>query len=411
MKPNLLIWSDFFLTGTGFGTVSRYVINALLPHYNIDQLAINYNGEFFDKEKYPVQVSPAKLLDPQDPFGNQMFVNAVQSGKYDYVWIMNDTYVAERVGKSLQDIFAVMAKNGRRIPKVIYYYPIDSQVPPTAHSMLKAADSLVAYSQFGKAETIRALPELSEKLKVITHGVDTKKFFRIPEADRIVARMQLVGVNDPNTFVWMSCNRNSLRKDIAKTILAFSEFKKLVPNSKMYIHTAIRDRDMDLSVPMSSLGLSYTDVIFPRNYAAHQPFPIEVLNTIYNCGDAFITNSLGEGWGLTHLDAAAVKMPIVAPDNTVFTEQLAGRGYLYDCKEQVYIDNQGYRKVGRLDDIVATMMKCYEETTSKKNAEVVDKAFQYAKSIDWNNIGAQWVDHFKALSKTSPVKKVTGTKI
>lgn len=403
MKQKLLCWCDSPTAGTGFGTVSKYVLKALSSIFDIDVLAINYTGDFVDKEKLPYQLVPAKLNNPQDPYGNQMFVNSMLTGKYDFVWIMNDTFVVHKLGKEINKVLDQLREGKLKVPTIVYYFPVDCKVLANATGMLEAADHVVAYCQFGKDEALKTMPSLQDKLSVITHGVDKSSFRKINPIERKAARQQLFKVIDDNTFIWINANRNSGRKDIARTILAFSEFKKSVPNSRLYLHTAIKDTTIDLSTAVQDLNLSLRDdVIFPGNgYGAHRPFPIEVLNAFYNSCDAFITTTLGEGWGLTHLDAATIEMPIVAPNNTCFPEQLdnGNRGYLYPCKERVWVDNSGYRPFGSLDDIVNTMHQCYEETISKRNLNKISAARQYIDTITWDKIGIQWVDLFKKLQQ------------
>lgn len=407
MKKNVLAWSDCVLAGTGFGVVSKYVLRALhlSGEYEIDQLAINYNGEFFDRNQYPYQIVPARLQDPKDPYGNQMFINSLVTGKYDYVWIINDTFVVENIAKQLPQILQQMRQKGRKIPKIIYYCPIDLKVLDHSSSMLQVADHVVAYCEFGKQEILKALPEIKNKLSVITHGTDPTTFIRLPDEERRRLRQQLLNVNNDDTFVWINVNRNSPRKDIPRTILAFKKFRELVPNSKLYLHTAPRDTSIDLLACVKDLGLSTkTDVIFPAHYAAHKPFPVEVLNMFYNCADGFITTTLGEGWGLTHLDAALLNIPIVCPDNTVFPEQMdnGNRGYIYPCKDVIWIDNSGFRPVGRVEDIVATMKQCYDDVKSGAAKTKLEAAHKYALSIHWDKIGKQWVELFKKVEQQKP---------
>jgi hypothetical protein len=80
------------------------VINALnaTNQYEIHQLAINYHGQFFDRKEVPWQLSPAKLADPNDPYGNKMFLRAIYENDYDYIWILNDTFVVHGVAKELE---------------------------------------------------------------------------------------------------------------------------------------------------------------------------------------------------------------------------------------------------------------------------------------------------------------------
>lgn len=408
MKKNVLAYSDFFLTGTGFGVVSKYVLRALSRSglFEIDQLAINYNGEFFDREQHPYQVTPAKLLDPKDPYGARMFLNAIETGKYDYVWVMNDTFVVEVVARQLPTLFAEMKMKNLKIPKIVYYCPIDLKVLPQATSMLRIADHVVAYCQFGKEEILKALPEIENKLSVITHGTDSTAFTRLSDPERKELRKKLLHVDSDETFVWMNVARNSPRKDLPRTILAFKEFRKLVPDSKLYLHTAPRDTTIDLLQCVEDLGFSIKDdVIFPANYAAHKPFPIEVLNMFYNCADGFINTTLGEGWGIVCPDAMLIDLPLVTPNNTVYPEQTDNgkRAWLYECKDKVWIDNSGYRPVGRIEDIVDQMHQCYQDIKTGKHLEKTEPARTWAKSISWERIGEQWVKLFKSLDTKTKV--------
>lgn len=405
----VLFYSDWFLAGTGFGVVSKYVMNALQQtgKYEIDQLAINYDGQFFDRHKFPYQVSPARLKNPKDPYGTTAFLESYANGNYDYVWIMNDSFVVESFAQRLPEVQERMRQAGKSIPKLVYYLPIDAHLLPEHASLARFADKVVAYTEFGKQEILKTLPEIEGKLSVINHGTDPMVFMPVPEQTRRELRAKLLRIEDPDTFLWFTLNRNSRRKDLAKSILAFSEFKKLVPNSKFYLHTAIKDTDLNLEIAARDAGLSKEDILFPANYSAKKPVPVEVLNMLYNCGNAFLTNNLGEGWGLSDPDAMLVKMPVVGPNTTVYPERLdeGNRGYMFECKEPVYIDNSGFRYTPRLDDLVAKMLECYEEVKSGAASEKVERAYQYALSINWNVIGEQWVELFSKLEQDSPSPK------
>ena len=409
------MWSDFFgpSVGTGFGTVSRHIAKIFKDIYEIDQLAINYNGEFFDNKEWPIQVSPAKLLDPKDPYGTASFLQTVSTGKYDYVWIMNDTFVVTKTGKQLQEVLDNLAKQNKKVPVIIYYFPIDCVLAPGAEGMLETADICVAYTEFARKEVLKRVPHIAHKLVVIPHGSNQADFRRLPFQERAMLRDQLLRVKDPDTFVWMNCNRNSIRKDIAKTMYVFSEFKKKIPDSKLYLHTAIRDTNMDLTVPLRELGLKpIEDVIFPSKYQAHRPLNIEVLNGFYNAADAFITTALGGGFELTTIEAACVGLPIIAPSYTCFPEQFEGRAWLYPCKEKIYIDQQGFRQMGRSEDILEQMFKLYEDVKSNNHLEKVRAASQYVESISWNRIAELWKDLFrKAESLTPTIRKIEAVKI
>lgn len=409
-KQKVLVWSDCVLATTGFGTVSRHILKALYEsgRYEIDQLAINYFGDFYDKNEIPYTLVPAKLNDPNDPYGNQMFVNSLLNKDYDIVFIINDTFVTDSVARHIQEIKDTKRKKGQKIFKLIYYYPVDCKLLPNMSTMIKIADRSVAYTNFAKESSERVGISPTD---VIYHGTDIKSFSPIPKEQRRLLRKRLLNVDDDDKFILINVNRNSMRKDIARTIYAFSEFRKQVPNSLLYIHAKILDGvsnyQIDLKVPIDELGLDITkDVIFPTRFHAAKGFPIQILNQFYNCADAFLTTHLGEGFGLTITEAMACGIPVIAPDNTTSPEILGkDRGYTYPCKEIVYIDNSGYRPVGRMEDILAQMKYCYSDWKMEKKdlglkeregrrQKIIQRALDFVYENSWDNICKQWIKLF-----------------
>lgn len=403
-KKKVLVWSDYVGVGTGFGVVSKYVLKALheTGEYEISQFAINYHGEFFDQNEYPYQVVPAILKNASDPYGQQAFIDTVGTGKFDYIWIMNDAFVVEKVGNKLPELFSKLEAAGRKVPTVIYYYPVDCTVLEEGSAMMKAADVLVAYTEFGKRETLRVLPDAEDRINIIPHGTDSSIMYRLSDKERINLRYQFFKVT-PDTFIWMNVNRNSPRKDLPRTMMAFKEFKKQVPNSRLYLHTVRDDMGGNMNIALRELGLSdKTDVIFPDpRYGPQNPLPANVLNMFYNAGDAFMTTTLGEGWGLTHLDAMVQGMPVLCPNNTVFPEQLddGKRGYMYECNNQCWVDSSGFRQQGLVSDITDQMMHVYRQVKSGESKPITDAAAEYAKGISWDNVGKMWVDLFKKAKR------------
>jgi len=398
-KKKVLCWSDSPTAGTGFGVVSKHVIGALhaTGKYDIHQLAINFHGDFVDKEEVPWQMRPAKIADPvNDPHGVKMFAQALQKNQYDMVWILNDLFITHRVASFITQLREQCVMKNIKPPKFVYYYPVDCHVPGDASDMLDSVDMAVCYTAHGKIETIKAKPHLRTKVREIPHGVDSTAFQ--PMGDESIAAWKKQYLNvDPDTFVVVAINRNSTRKQFPYSILAFKEFRKIVPNSIMYCHTSIVDQGSDLRKVLADLGLNpATDVVFPGRYSPSQPAPTYILNQFYNCGDVFLTTHLGEGWGLTVTEAMAAGVPVVAPNNTCMPQQLGSeseRGYMYDCKDKLWIDSSGFRPKGLIPDIVEQLLKVYNAGPKKKNP-VVQQARNWAVEHDWQIVTKQWVDLF-----------------
>jgi len=391
-KKKLLAWADSAAAGTGFGIVSKHVLGALhaTGEWDIHHLAINAQGDFVAEEKVPWKMVPAKLLDQSDPHGMKMFGRSLVKADYDAVWICNDLYVTKEVIEMVKDI---KSKKREKFPHFVYYYPVDCHAPSDGSMMVDFAETPVCYTDHGRVETLLTLPHVEHKLHQIPHGVNSAVFHPLPAEDVINYRRQYMGAGE-DTFVVVNVNRNSTRKQVQYAILAFKEFKKKVPNSIMYLHTAVRDQGGDLIKAIEDAGLSTKhDIIFPMNYSPGNPVSEEMLNRLYNCGDCFLTTHLGEGWGLTITEAMAAGVPVVAPDNTSMPQQLGGdseRGYIYPCK-----------------DLVGAMMQAFQDGPKRENPKV-QAARKWAVQHDWKEVTKAWVELF---SKLKPRKVTAGTEM
>lgn len=409
-KLKVLAWSDCVFAPTGFGTVSRHVLAALhaTGKYQIDQLAINYHGDFFDTAKYPYQISPAKLLDRSDPFGKVQLIRSLQRGDYDLLWVLNDPHIVSSVVPELEKLKKEKAARGAPVFKLIYYYPVDCTITPQASQMIGFADAAVTYTHWAKEQTLKRMPELITPPRVIYHGTDPQNFFPVGAATRSAVRAKYFRLPDPDTFLLINVNRNMARKDIPRTLLAYAEFRKHVPNCMLYLHTAMRDDDIDLLQCCRWLDLRVpSDVLFPVASSLSAGIPIQELNKLYNAADAFLTTTLGEGWGLTLTEAMATGAPVIAPNNSSIPEILGGdhnRGYVYSCNELIWVDNAGYRPVGSLQDILDKITECYMQRNASEQREIGSRAMQFVKDHSWDGICTQWVELVDEVLHQTPVK-------
>jgi glycosyltransferase involved in cell wall biosynthesis len=357
-----------------------------------------------DSDKFPWQIQAAKLMEPSDAHGNKMFLRAVDTGEYDIVWILNDMYVTTRVAEDLHKIILHKKKKGLKVPTIIYYYPVDCQVVPEGGAMLKVADINVAYTEHGARMTRLSMPEVAQNLKEIPHGVDSSIFKPISKEKALKYRKEALGA-DEDTFVIANVNRNTTRKQIPYSLLAFKEFRKTVPNSVYYIHAAFHDQGGDLLLAARDLGFELSkDVIFPVNYGPGNGVSDYDLNCLYNSADMFLSTHLGEGWGLTISEAMAAGTPVIVPNNTCMP-QLVGedgdRGYLYPCKDTIWVDNSGFREKGMVADIVDKMLTFYENGSKydegSVNFEISRRAREWAVEHDWNEVVKNWIRLFDTV--------------
>jgi len=402
MKRKVLCWSDSAIAGTGFGIVSKHVVGALHATglYDIHHLAINFHGSFIDRNVVPWLMQPAKLMDPRDPHGMKMFIKTLYEQPYDIVWVCNDLYVTDAVADELVKFKNECKKKGHKPPTFIYYYPVDCNVPTEASRFLRAVDIPVCYTKHGKERTLHTFPDLEKVLLEIPHGVDSAIYTPRSKEKNDEVRKTFLGVEE-GTPVIINVNRNSTRKQLPYSFLAFKKFKERFPTAKMYLHSAVTDQGGDMLKAIGSLGLSKSeDIIYPVGYNPAQPISSKKLNMLYNMADVFLTTHLGEGWGLTVTEAMAAGVPVVAPRNTSMPQQLgedSERGYMYECKDQIWIDNSGYRPKGLLPEIVEQMTKAFMAGPKYGN-EKARLARSWAIQHDWRAVTKAWVDLFARVT-------------
>lgn len=376
-KKKLLVLSDAAFLSTGFGIVADNIIRGVSDMFDVLQIGINYNGEPYDSSKYPWQILPARTAKyPGDVYGYNQFFQALIDIKPDFILIINDIFTCnesfvEELRKIKHEYY-----NGF---KLIYYYPVDCALQKQWLGILELADCAVAYSYFAKnkSEEIGFSPH-----KVIYHGVDTTNFFQVSPQVKQELRKMYFRIEDDDTFIWLNVNRNGLRKDLARTIMAFAEFKKNTHNNSiLYLHTKVKDGqfngglDLDLSIAIRDCGLTISkDVFFPSaqvpgtEYNVVKGIPVDKLNHLYNCADGFITTTLGEGCGLC-----------LKGDTVVYTD--TSPTYLKDINIGDYVigeDGEKYKVLNKSNRTVKDVFKIkslYNEdiTTSIEHKFLISK--------------------------------------
>lgn len=351
-KIKILGFCDSPSCATGFGSVSRNIFEALYRtgRYEIDIFGINYFG---DPHTFPYRIWPAGVNNDKDPYGRQKFVTFARQADFDILFLLQDSFILNFLPILLPHL---KSKRGDTF-KSILYFPVDSVLKEQWAENISGADRLVAYSEFGKREALKVMSD-REDMIVIPHGVNTGDFYPLTMQQKESFRREYFK-SEADKFIITNLNRNQQRKDIPRTIQAFKEFRKHVPNSVLYLHMAMKDQGWDLPAVCEQMGLSTSrDVIFPKNFGPSQGYPREVVNALYNASDVVVSTAYGEGFGLC-----------VHPQTHVYTEK--GIKEIKDISvfDKVLSSNGVYNKVE------ATMSKehsgdLYEITTWMSNIPI-----------------------------------------
>ena len=416
-KIRVLAYCDSPTCATGFGTVSRNIFEALhkTGRYEIDILGINFWG---DPHSFPYRIWPTGINNDRDPYGRKKVMSMIPNMEFDILFLLQDSFILD----FMPTIIPRLQGAGKKF-KSICYYPIDGRPKVDWIKNINFADYPVAYTQYGADQSKDVYPECKD-LEIIPHGVNINDFKVLPEEDVMNFKKMYFGKH-ADKFIVTNVNRNQHRKDIPRTIAAFKEFRKKVPNSLLYLHMAPQDQGWNLLEVIKAFGLTGEDVIFPANFGPNQGYPREIVNMLYNASDLVISSALGEGWGLAWVEAMATKTPVLMPNNTAITENITeDKGYLCGSGTNPSLftvlphDNEVVRPLVDVEDMAAKMVHIYEnygEALVK-----ADKAYSWVREeLNWQgNVGKKWVSLFdKAyadlletrINKDNPEAKVIET--
>ena len=402
----------------GFGQFSRNILPALhnSGRYDVDILGINYWG---DPHDYPFKIWPMAVNGQRDPYGRQRLQQHLMDPRleFDILFFLQDTFIVD----FLPTLLSNLIKAGKRF-KSVYYYPIDGIPKEAWVNSVEAVDYPVTYTKYGREESLKIKPSMSDRLNVISHGVDPKVFFPAPESQVKEFRSQFFGAL-ADKFIITNVNRNQQRKDIPATIRAFKEFRKQKPDSILYLHMMSQDQGWNLPEVIKSFDLDISkDVILPQNFTASVGFPLEVVNLIYNASDCIVSTTVGEGLGLSWTEAMATKTPVVFPQNTCLTEYITEEtGYPYPSggdADHITIlphDNEVPRPTAHISKLVEQLVFLYDDREEgRRRAEVAYNMVH--NNLIWDtHINSKWLALFDKIvedfAKTPEIKEGSGTQV
>ena len=142
-----------------------------------------------------------------------------------------------------------------------------------------------------------------------------------------------------------------------------------------------------------SLGIDSKVIFTPDSFSVQQGVTRPVLGEMFNAVDANISTTTGEGWGLTTVEAMAVKNPVLMPDNTTMPEIVGENGYLHKS-ELDYSFAYGSSNIARprsnINSLVKDMESVYKDWNKGKytgqTREKIIKARESIKQYEWANL-------------------------
>ncbi len=203
------------------------------------------------------------------------------------------------------------------------------------------SSQLIAVSQFTKDDLIRRLGAESEKITVVSEGVDAKRFGKkLSHAEKGKMHKDL-GITSPYVlFVGVI----QPRKNLVRLIEAFARLKKHetktdIGNVNLGSRSETQHDDLDslALVIAGKLGWMYDDVLrMPGKLGVADQVKFigfvedEHLPVLFQEAELYVQPSLTEGFGLPVLEAMAARTPVVSSRAGALAEVVGNAGLLVE---------------------------------------------------------------------------------
>jgi glycosyltransferase involved in cell wall biosynthesis len=359
-KKKILAWCDAPTIKTGFGVVADNLLCELHNHFDLSIVGINYFGmERYDTSKwyiYPVQ--------QQDPFGTEILKRALQELQPDLIFLFQDIFHISQVIPGVKKLSPQA--------KIVSYFPVDGgPLCPEWANIFEIIDKNITYTQYAIDTIHESMPQVDVSVvDYLYHGVDPT--YRILPRQR--KRHSRAKYKWTDKFVAIAINRFQPRKNVPALLRAWSMFSKgykvckcgnaypkhlhfcdanrcdarnVVDQTEghedvvLYMHMRPFERSNGPGrsnlLPNYAMLAGFTDndmrsgkIMIQDRDIYQKPYTTEEMNEIYNAADLNVSTAVGEGVGLSLIEAAATGTTTIAPRNSAIPEMLEGHGILID---------------------------------------------------------------------------------
>jgi len=357
------LWvSNAAWASTGYGTQTKQVVSRMIADGHPIAVAANYGLEATMSSWEGIDHFPRGY----DPYSNDM------AHPYFVDWSKqhpNNRYYVF----TLYDVWVFKHPRWDEMP-VISWVPIDHMPVPENVGKFLAKPNVnpVAMSKFGSAMLTRA--EIDHYY--IPHAIDTNVFKPTSEVTDDVGNVrtgrELMNV-DPQQFCVGIVNANKgtspIRKAFPEQLMAFAIFAERHDDAVLYLHTE-RFGGMggiQLDPLIKACGLDESRVKFVNQYQNRIGLPDDVMAALFTDMDVLLGPTLGEGFGITAIEAQACGTPVIVNDFSAQPE-LVGDGWkvrgqpLWDASQNAWFNTPA------IEDIVHALEMAYERKGEKSSA-------------------------------------------
>lgn len=330
-----------------------------------------------------------------DPYGNDIIEAHTKDFQANLVvslidvWVMKDT--AKKVAPALW----------------LPWCPIDHDpVPEMVISSLQGAHTVLSYSKWGRD----MLNKIGISNVYIPHGVETDTY-RVDGDAAKVAKFKQEVMRVPeggHLTVMVAANKGYPdRKAFQVQLRAWANFAKDKPHARLYVHTEPTPMygGLDLFKLIADLGIA-DRVLFPERYQYFRGMPAEFLALVYNSADAFLGNSMSEGFGIPIIEAQACGVPVIVTDFSAMPE-LVRWGYKIAPLDMLWTPMNAWQAWPDHNGITEALNELHGQWDSNGRGWSMAKRLQAQSAIheefSWDTIVRdQWAPFISQLASVAP---------
>lgn len=383
-----VLWVGDAACHTGFARCTHAVCDELhRAGHKVSVLGINASG---DPHGYPYDIYPAMPRGRGDGFGVMRLPSLIASLSPDVVCLLQDPW-------NVQGYFNAIEESGiEKVPPIVAWLAVDSKNHPGSAD-LNALHHVVTWTQF-------AIDELRSggytgPSSIVPLGVDTALFRPL---DREAAR-QVLGVPE-GSFVVGVVGRNQPRKRLDLTIGYFAEWitRHEIEDAYLFLKVApTGETGCDIRSVAAYYGPALAGKIRVSEQRAGVGLPDDVMPSIYNAMDVYLTTTQGEGWGLPCMEAMACGVPAIVPDWSALGEWTEDAAVKVPCTSTALtapLNHYPYTIGGVPDQeaAIAALQALYESEELRAEHGARGLALTARPEYQWANVGVAFRETLEA---------------
>jgi glycosyltransferase involved in cell wall biosynthesis len=230
----------------------------------------------------------------------------------------------------------------------------------------------------------------------VPHGIDTSVF-----GPRAGARERLGLPEDAFIVGAVAMNKGvPSRKSLPQIVEAFARFRGRHPEAFLYLHTEITGRyreGFDLVPLLRHFELEGCVRVADQYRYQYDPEPPEHMADVYSSFDVLLNPAMGEGFGLTVLEAHACGVPAIVTDFTAMSE-VCGAGWKIGY-DRVRTPQRSWQAWPRLGEIEDALEACHELDSTARGA-LARQAREHALRYDVERVMQEhWIPALAELER------------